>query len=279
VALTDALPTAPGATYPMTIIEALWLASEGRLAPVMTPAGIETKIIDLPSNETAKAADAAVRDLVAASVLDPDRFFDLVNFLHSENLQRENAPGFARRVFDVISEGTIKLTRHLLDEFADMIAHPLREEEYQKFIARNPVLIDPLASDVISKQRLGIEYVTDFVIRRHDGEYVLVEIEKPTTPIFTSAVDFSNEFTHAFGQVLDFQAWVYHNGQYADHLLPGISQPRGVLVIGSPSEIDADRGRKLRAFCANSMRIEVFTFDQILKRATSLFESIHHKRD
>ncbi len=69
VALTDALPTAPGATYPMTIIEALWLASEGRLAPVMTLADIETKITDPPSNETAKAADAAVRDLVAASTL------------------------------------------------------------------------------------------------------------------------------------------------------------------------------------------------------------------
>jgi hypothetical protein len=107
----------------------------------------------------------------------------------------------------------------------------------------------------------------------------LVEIERPTTPIFTSSGDFTSEFTHAFGQVLDFQAWVYHNGQNADRLLPGIAQPRGVLVIGSSGAIDADRERKLRAFSSNSMRIDVFTFDQVLKRATNLYQSIHRRRD
>ena len=42
-----------------------------------------------------------------------------------------------------------------------------------------PVLIDPLAAKVIDRQRLGLELTTDFVVRRLDNEYLLVEIEKP----------------------------------------------------------------------------------------------------
>ena len=48
------------------------------------------------------------------------------------------------------------------------------------FLKTNPVFLDPLANVVIPKQQLANEMTTDFVIRRLDNEYIVVEIEKTT---------------------------------------------------------------------------------------------------
>lgn len=55
---------------------------------------------------------------------------------------------------------------------------------------------------------------------RHDGGWTLIEIERPQDKIFTTSDDFTSRFTHAFGQVLDFQQWVDQNVAYAQELLP-----------------------------------------------------------
>jgi hypothetical protein len=47
----------------------------------------------------------------------------------------------------------------------------------------------------------------------------LVEIERPQDKIFTTSDDFASRFTHAFGQVLDFQQWMDRNVAYAQELL------------------------------------------------------------
>ena len=78
----------------------------------------------------------------------------------------------------------------------------------------------------------GLEFVTDFVLRRLDNEYVLVEIEKPHDKLFGRGSDFSSKFTHAFGQILGFQEWVDENPAYARKFMPGIPPPRGLPVLG-----------------------------------------------
>jgi hypothetical protein len=90
--------------------------------------------------------------------------------------------------------------------------------------------------------------------------------------IFTASNDFTAHFTHAFGQVLDFQQWVDSHGEYARHLLPGISSPRRLLIIGRRSELTEENSRKLQRFTDNSMRIDVMTFDDLLGNAASLAE-------
>lgn len=81
------------------------------------------------------------------------------------------------------------------------------------------MLLDPLVAEMIPHRRLGVEYATDFALRRHDGSWTLVEIERPQDKMFTARDDFTARFTHAFGQVLDFQQWVDQHVAYARDLM------------------------------------------------------------
>jgi Domain of unknown function (DUF4263) len=168
-----------------------------------------------------------------------------------------------------------RLTPGLIEVFENMIAADLPEEEYQRFLAEHPVFLDPIAETVVPKQRLGIEHVTDYAMRRHDGTWLLVEIEKPQDRIFTNAHDLSRAFHHAFGQVIDFQRWVISNTAYARKLMPDIASPRGLLVIGRRSTLGPSEEDKLRQFVQNSATISVLTFDDLAANARLLYRSVN----
>jgi hypothetical protein len=142
--------------------------------------------------------------------------------------------------------GTV--SKSVLSDFDHLITIESSEAAYHQYFASHPVLIDPLAAVIISKQQLGLEHVTDFAVRRHDGDYILVEIEKPQDRLFTTSNDYSAAFAHAFGQVVDFEQWVRDHGDYARHLMPGISSPRGMLIIGRSHEFSVEMNESFVAF-------------------------------
>jgi Domain of unknown function (DUF4263) len=284
-ALTDVLPNAPGSIYPTSILEALWHASHGR-----TPTGTLLALLPpgapldgpLPAG-TAQAAGAAIRNFVADSIENEDHFDHLIQFLWQENISA-NTTGdeqarhdFRTHIFDLLTAGRIRLTDRLLVEFDALVNASQREEAYQQFLTLNPVFLDPLATQIIPKQRLGIEHITDFVLRRLDDQYILVEIEKPQDEIFTGGDDFSAKFTHALGQVLDFQQWIDTHSEYARTLLPRISSPRGLLVMGRFSALTNPQKVKLHRFNVNSATIQVLTFDDVAQNARRLHENIYER--
>jgi hypothetical protein len=100
---------------------------------------------------------------------------------------------------------------------------------------------------------------------------------EPDTPTLFKANEFTVPFTHAFGQVLDFQQWVDSNAEYARRHMPGISSPRGLLVMGHRRDLTEENKLKLQRFSANSVAIDVMTFDDLLGNATSLYAAILRK--
>ncbi|MEA2621823.1 MAG: hypothetical protein QOH61_733 [Chloroflexota bacterium] len=273
-------PDTPGAIYPAAVIDSLWWASLGRWTHLLETAAANMGGIDLGAIDqaTKDAARRAITDLVAESPFDAEVFDRLIGVVYASRMQPDGQPGLQDDFLALISRATIKVSQSLLDEFEHMLGAGASEETHQKFLADNPVLLDPLASMVVPKQRLGTEFATDFVVRRLDDRFVLVEIERPDTPIMTRAGDFSAQFTHAFGQVLDFQRWVEDNSAYADRRMPGIASPRGLLVIGMRSALGDDHQRKLRRFIANSATIDVLGFDDVLQRARHLYENLRRDR-
>jgi Domain of unknown function (DUF4263) len=183
----------------------------------------------------------------------------------------------AAQVIRLLSEASIRLTPATIDEFETLIGAARKEIQYQRFLERHPVLLDPLAAEMIPHQRLGVEYATDFALRRHDGGWTLIEIERPQDKIFTKSDDFTSRFTHAFGQVLDFQQWVDQNVAYAQELLPAITAPRGLLVVGVRQALSPRQAKKLKQFSENSRRIEIMTYDDLLARGRQLYASLWHR--
>lgn len=267
------------------VFGALWWASKERFEPdplyrVQESDPPRPELIRPLTEETIQVVRDAVNQLMIEARTNPGLFGCILSFLsHSYQLQTIcGLEGVGLDDFyDMMTSGAIKLSRPLLQQFDEMIRCDLCEEDYQVFLKQHPVFLDPLAADVIPKQKLGIEMVTDFVLRRYDNKYILVEIEKPQDRVFTSTNDFTADFTHAFGQVLDFQQWVDSNAAYARTHLPGISSPHGLLVIGRRADLTDENTAKLHRFVTNSSAIDVVTFDDLLGNATSLYEVILRK--
>jgi len=211
---------------------------------------------------------------------DPGSFHRLINLLYHEQMQsmfdRESNDHFHKVVFKVLADSTLRISDRHLEQFDELLAAGAREEEYQRFLTANPVFLNPLGSQLISKQKLGDDFITDYVLETLTGDYVAVEIEKPTDPLFTQTNDFSYQFTHAFGQVIDFIEWIEQNIAYAQKKLPGIAAPKGLLVIGMRSSLTATQANKLRRFNQNSSSVQVATFDDLLSNARSLQRNIRH---
>lgn len=269
--------------YPVSILEALWYASQGynhksiMLGSDPLPESLSRPLCD----ETIRASQYAIRRIVLNAATE-ERYFDLLMHfigqgrLESSAISEDENKRFKSHVFQILSESRIRISADLLTEFSEMIEASLPEESYQRFLTKNPVFLDPLASSVISKQKLGLEHITDFVIRSLNDKYLLVEIEKPNDSIFTQSDNMSAVFTHAFGQVLDFQQWIDSNVAYAQKLMPLVSSPRGLLVIGRQLGFTNKRREKLHRFNVNSASISVMTFDDILHQAQRLYQNIYN---
>lgn len=280
-ALLDVLPRAPLSIYPIAIIGSLWYASKGIIISKMFSKPPNSSLTKELSGETIQAAQEAVHELVLESRLDPELFWHFLNFFSRQSLEGLvvgiDEMQLIDDIFKFYATGAIKISRRLISDFEALLDQDLQEESYQLFLSKHPVFIDPLAVETISKQKLGIEFVTDFVIRRYDNRYSLIEIERPQDSLFTKGGDFTARFTHAFGQVLDFQQWVEENIAYAQKLLPGIASPTGVLIMGRREDM-SDRNRaKLHRLSVNTNHVEILTFDDLVQNALLLYKSMFHE--
>jgi len=167
-----------------------------------------------------------------------------------------------------LTPDVIHMFERLLDE-----QHP--EEVYQAFLTKHPILLEPHASEIHPKLRLGAEHVTDFAIRAHDGRWLLVEIEKPQDRPLTRGNDLSSAFTHGFGQVIDWLTWVDQNVAYAQRTMPGIAGARGRLIMGRRSHMTPKAEAKVRTFCVHNAAVEWVAFDDLAAGARTLYRNMH----
>jgi hypothetical protein len=135
------------------------------------------------------------------------------------------------------------------------------------------IFLDPDPVSVWSKIPFGNK-VSDFVVKRSDGTYVLCEIEPATESIFIKNGEWSARFNHACTQVRDWQGYISRNMHTVEDELKfeGIGQPSGMVVIGRSSAIadgDASRRWAQRKQGDGSIRY-VFTYDELCDRVRHL---------
>ena len=124
------------------------------------------------------------------------------------------------------------LLRQTIGDLRAVLDSEQCEAEVQSFLTTHPMLLCPVALDVIPQHRVGGEYVVDFVIRRPSGDYSLVEIERPKHRLFTKAGRTAAALNRALKQLEDWLGWVRDNLSYARKNLPGITDPDGIVLIG-----------------------------------------------
>ena len=164
----------------------------------------------------------------------------------------------------------------LIKEFELLLEKSHNEEDIQKFLGKNPILIQP-CNQIIPKQKLGEDFVTDFVLVNvlHQGIiYTLVEIEKPSMKILTKNGVFSAEFKHAEKQILDWKIWIQDNQDYLQRKLKGFRDPKYLIIGGRSNNLSENEKRHIRVWNDSHDNIEFLTYDDILEKSKELLKSL-----
>jgi ppGpp synthetase/RelA/SpoT-type nucleotidyltranferase len=165
-----------------------------------------------------------------------------------------------------------------LEEFRGLISNPDVHEkrDIHPFIEENPFLLFPNPDTTFSEAPIGMgtEYRIDFMVRRPDATYLLVELENPRHRITTQAGDFTAEVNHALCQVEDWQEWMESNLPTVQRRYPELTSPEGLVVIGR-DDGDERQARRLRRRNVNMRgRMEIRTYDDLVRGAESYIRSL-----
>ncbi len=165
----------------------------------------------------------------------------------------------------------------LLTEFKALLeSDPELEQVLQTFLQRHPILLCPTHVQMWPKLALGAT-ITDFVFRDATHEYVLVELERSTLPLFRQDGHPTAALTHAHGQILDWKRYLEDNLQTVQRELglTGIStNPNGLLVIGRSSSLEPRDRRKLQTMMNESPKLRIMTYDDVYHNARAVLENL-----
>lgn len=152
----------------------------------------------------------------------------------------------------------------------------LKEESYQKFISDHAGLFFSQGPSmngtlVVSKLRLGSDYITDFVLvrgaRSLGVNYELIEIESPHDPVFVRQGHASSNLTAAVQQVHDWRKWIEKNREEAKRIFPSKEFIRGddpnftyTVVIGKRNGHVDDHARRNEYARTNGVAVRSFDY-------------------
>lgn len=134
--------------------------------------------------------------------------------------------------------------------------------------------------EFIPRKSLAGERIPDFIAILHNGEHILIEIEKPTDILFKEDGDPTADFSQAEQQIQNYLTWVDEDKDFLRKRgLPNISveNTKGLLVIGMKSKLIPEEITKLnrKNFGRNDYIIK--TFDEILLENKEYLNSITKK--
>lgn len=169
--------------------------------------------------------------------------------------------------------------RRAVDELEALITatDPVREARLQALLAENPWMFGSEYSELLTRRTLTRDEQQDFVLRRTtDGFIECVEIKTPLNGTDLFRFDPSHksfyagaELSKAVGQV---QLYIEKLDARRDAILADDGEDtckiRAKIIIGRDG--NADQVRALRRFNGHLHRIEVLTFDQLLRIARNV---------
>lgn len=144
------------------------------------------------------------------------------------------------------------------------------EEEIQKFIEENPILLGRFSAKLIKpKAPIGSKHKTDFAILNSKNELILIEIEKPSTKLFKSKGGQHSDVTAAFDQVQDWLSEAERNRLgLIDNLnmdgltIEKITNIRGVVIAGRSNK--ENENQSMGKILKSHNNIELVTYDHLI---------------
>lgn len=180
----------------------------------------------------------------------------------------------ARFLSAAMSARWASTSRQVLDEFdALIIARPSHEPSFQAFLTAHPQLLDPFAIEVWSRPDLNGARIPDFVVRRADNTYLVVEIECPSKKLVTKSGKMSAETNHAIGQATDYNRFLQDRHQQVRTVFPKWNVPDLLVVCGLENGLPDPQRDVLQNHNQNS-KVRVVGFDWLSRRARAVSSNL-----
>lgn len=187
--------------------------------------------------------------------------------MNGVNAAKHLVQAVASRWF-AIGDRTLQEYQELIEAFSD------DEPSFQKFFEANPQFLDPMAVEVWPEPNLFGSRKPDFVLKRSDGSYLVVEIECPDKAMITKAGHPSAGVTHAEHQATDYRKYMMRHIANVKDVFPGFSEPDCLVVVGLEGTLSKDQKAALASLNDARHRLKVVGFDWILDRAKKISKNV-----
>jgi len=162
-------------------------------------------------------------------------------------------------------------------EFGDLLRRNPKEEDIQKYIERNPILLQYFAPEkILYKSPILTQYYTDISIYTHNKELILIELEKPNTRLLKKNGVITANLQHALDQVSN---WLFLIDQHRAAVLEcldlkgcDVTKIRGVVIAGRDAPYRKKYLNKLR--WKNFGNIFFYTYDDLQSILVNLIRNL-----
>lgn len=180
-----------------------------------------------------------------------------------------------RELFGALATRWLTVSKPTLDSYRDLIrTHPDQEPQFQAFFERVPQLLDPFALALWPRPDLHGAKEPDFVVKRADGTYLIVEIETPAKALVTTGLQITAETTHAVTQAMQYRAFLLERFQEANKYFPDFRDPDCLVVIGLEKQLSPEQQRALALENSNRKELRIVGFDWIAERSERILQNM-----
>jgi len=178
-------------------------------------------------------------------------------------------------IVSAMSSRWLKFGPHELDQFEVLLRdRPSDEPALHSFLEKNPQILDPSAIQVWSKPDFHGAREPDFLIRRSDDTYLVIEIENAKKRIQTQADQLTAAATQAIKQANDYRGFLAARITEAKHHFPYIDEPTALVVIGLERSLSTSQREALARENASRHKLSIVGFDVLLERARTVLRNV-----
>jgi len=190
---------------------------------------------------------------------------------HGEDLATEVVAAMAGKWFR-FGDSALRALEQLIQDT------PNDEPAFQSYFCRYPQVLDPMAAQVWDRPNFHGALIPDFVIRRADDTYLVVEIETPGKLLVTKAGQLSAQAIQAEKQALDYETFLSERVLEARHHFPRFGRAECLVVIGQERDLSDGQSKSLRIANARRQDLKVVGFDWLVERARRVVSNVSEGR-
>lgn len=238
---------------------------------------------DFPPSAAADSAEALLQTHTGQIAL-VDKTTELLKRVSKE---RRRSKALIRQLKDLQRISNVTYYREKLEELRGHLERNHRESWWQAWIYSNNWLFGVNYSQPISKQRVGLDNIPDFLFPTLDGFIDILEIKKPSHPVIIEDPShprtfvWSSETNRAIGQVVVYvQELEDHRREVSERLNDEFEsamghrlktvRPRAFILVGRSDDMPSPMKEGFRKLNYTLHGIEVLTYSDLITRAEAL---------